>query len=416
MTSYIDERRMFLLIDSSSAEEEAKGLCVSLGFPVQAVSPRPKCFKIWKKEKTPVVWGLPLWTRSEILLGLTIHNEYPGFRENLKRCINQKTLTYPENIQAAQVFLNSFNLQNQHHKTLDDCLEILVDNAIHAVDLMKEVALYYLRSTPYDSHYDPTRSKLPYLIALQPNTSSTYGIFASATFYSFDFKSLSIRNWVSKSLQTEPFATQVNLYYEIYYFPALKACCFEALAHTYTTQIGRTDSLWSMKLVDTRGNNEGDSNENIQVQAESGDSEDIFSTGDVPTLSDICMSPGATKKQVWSMENYHDGSEVDEDVYYMADSEAVTHSPFEGFFVENMAPGHTVLYILRITILLHVHKGSQKDDELIQLLMKLTGATELRYVLVYPLDRNNQLDWGKSRIFVDTRTLDSFPFTLAASG
>jgi hypothetical protein len=57
------------LFDIRAEKEPERFLVTYPCFPVQTTSPNPIRYKIWKKERMPLCFGLPLWTRDELARG-----------------------------------------------------------------------------------------------------------------------------------------------------------------------------------------------------------------------------------------------------------------------------------------------------------------------------------------------------------
>jgi len=57
------------LFDIRKPKEPKKFLVTYPCLPVQTASPNPVRYKIWGKERKPLLTGLPLWTRDELAQG-----------------------------------------------------------------------------------------------------------------------------------------------------------------------------------------------------------------------------------------------------------------------------------------------------------------------------------------------------------
>ena len=57
------------LFDIYGPKEPKKVLVNRPCLPVQVASPNPIRYKIWRKERIPLLTGLPLWTRDELMQG-----------------------------------------------------------------------------------------------------------------------------------------------------------------------------------------------------------------------------------------------------------------------------------------------------------------------------------------------------------
>ncbi|KDR75596.1 hypothetical protein GALMADRAFT_140226 [Galerina marginata CBS 339.88] len=56
-------------------------------FPVQTTSPDPRRYSLWRKKQRPLLTGLPLWTRDELLQGLQYQVEYPELLDALHNLV-----------------------------------------------------------------------------------------------------------------------------------------------------------------------------------------------------------------------------------------------------------------------------------------------------------------------------------------
>lgn len=70
--------RVFIwsLFDINEPKEPAKFLVAYPCLPVQTTSPNLLRYKTWSKERTPLITGLPLWTRDELAQGYVLPIEH----------------------------------------------------------------------------------------------------------------------------------------------------------------------------------------------------------------------------------------------------------------------------------------------------------------------------------------------------
>jgi len=64
-----NEHYAWALIDLDCLNSEPPLDGTTQVWPIQASSPNPVRWKLWSKQSSTAIWGLPLWTMDELMLG-----------------------------------------------------------------------------------------------------------------------------------------------------------------------------------------------------------------------------------------------------------------------------------------------------------------------------------------------------------
>ncbi|KAE9399394.1 hypothetical protein BT96DRAFT_994013 [Gymnopus androsaceus JB14] len=121
---------IFVLVDSSSMEP--LGMTKTMGWLIYSVSPKPILFHEFRKRRNPFLWGLDLWTLEQLHDALKLHVQWPGFFKGLTALLEGHTDRKNQwALQVAVSVRNNSKYKEWPQETVDDWIEILLNNAIH---------------------------------------------------------------------------------------------------------------------------------------------------------------------------------------------------------------------------------------------------------------------------------------------
>jgi len=141
------------LFDIREPKEPSLFLVTPPCFPVQSTSPDPIRYKIWDKEYMPLLTGLPLWTRDELVQGLQYQAKYRSLLNALHKFCKSSS---PNLSDPLNVYPGARALVREHHSEEDTVQPSPEDALDHLLDATIDRFGYSARDV-FDAVFDYSR-------------------------------------------------------------------------------------------------------------------------------------------------------------------------------------------------------------------------------------------------------------------
>ncbi|KAF8525778.1 hypothetical protein BU17DRAFT_62351 [Hysterangium stoloniferum] len=265
------------LFDISARQEPPFPLLSCYCFPVQTASPDPVRYKIWTKETTALIAGLPLWTREELSLALQYQNRYVypdkgSFQPRMDPIIAL------DGFPGAGAILQErypMTVEDTISPSAEDALDTLLDAAIErfgyaARDVFHAIFNFSAITWAHETALEISHQALQEIIATLVRGDSGFDRQASHRIivirpipdghisgdrWALNFKS----DWVGRSMLRKLDVVQdiiirqkINLFRQIPQTAALARWYFEPLAHRRLTE-NFTGSFWPLITMTSNG-------------------------------------------------------------------------------------------------------------------------------------------------------------------